>query len=312
MTKDSSATPSALDISTPAAAESGTPPKARKLGGTMRKIPPRGWAGIGVRISKRLKVNRVAMIAAGSAFFIILSIVPALAALVSLYGLLTDPTSLAQQVDNLKGMMPSGGLEIIREELVRLTNRPDKSLGLSFATSIAFAIWSSNRGITALFQAMNVVSDAEETRSFLHIKFLTLMFTFCTIVFGVILINSAVFVPLAFKLVGLGSIYKILAGFLLPLTVVLSAIVGISALYRWGPSEAPVGWRLFSAGSIASALGIVLVSTAYAYFLSNFGDYGATYGSLGAMIGLMIWIFLSTYVVLIGAELNAEIAKFSD
>ncbi len=287
--------------------EGSTPPAK-----AARAISLRGWLEIGARLLKRRKTDRIGLFAAGSAFFIVLSIVPALAAFVSLYGLTTDPTSLTRQINGLEGLVPAGGLEIIRDELARLTNRTDKSLSISLLTSTAFAIWSSNRGVTALFQCMNAVGNQTEDRGFLHFKAMTLLFTFSVMVFGLILLNAAVMVPLAFRFVGLADVYKLLAGVLMPLTVIISATLGISALYRWGPCCRPAGWHWINPGAIFSAIGIATVSAAFAYYLSHFGDFGATYGSLGAMIGLMIWIFLSTYVVILGAHLNVEIGAQLD
>ncbi|MEP4031590.1 YihY/virulence factor BrkB family protein [Roseibium polysiphoniae] len=274
---------------------------------SLRGIPARGWIDIGLRVFGHLQKDQIGLVAAGSAFFIILSIVPALAAFVSLYGLLTDPSSLARQIDQLDGLIPASVLDIIRGELERLISSPGKSLGLSFLFSLALAIWSSNKGVSALFQAMNVAYNEKESRGFFHLKALTLLFTLSVMVFGLILLNAAVVIPLVFQFLGLGVIYSLLAGTFVPLVVVIMSVIGISTLYRWGPSRKPAKWRWISLGSSGSALGLVCVSAGFAYYLSNFGNYGATYGSLGAVIGMMMWIYLSTYVVLLGAEVNAEI-----
>ncbi len=262
---------------------------------------------MGLRVFGHLKKDQIGLVAAGSAFFIILSIVPALAAFVSLYGLLTDPSSLARQIEQLHGLIPASALDIIRGELERLISSPGKSLGLSFLFSLSLAIWSSNKGVSALFQAMNVAYNEQENRGFFHLKALTLLFTLSAMVFGLILLNAAVVIPLVFQFFGLGGIYSLLAGTFVPLVVVIMSVIGISALYRWGPSRKPLKWRWISLGSAGSALGLVCVSAGFGYYLSNFGNYGATYGSLGAVIGMMMWIYLSTYVVLLGAEVNAEI-----
>ncbi len=289
------------------AAEFAEPPARGRGAKSFRAIPVRGWMDIGFRLFGQMQQDRVGLVAAGAAFFIFLSIVPALAAFVSLYGLLTDPSSLAQQLNALSGLVPSAVLEILRDELARLVSRSEQSLGLSFAFSVALAIWSANKGMNALFQAMNVAYNEQEERNFFHLKALTLLFTLSSMVYGLVLLNGAVLVPLILQLVGLGYVYKLTAGILIPIVILLSGLVGIGALYRWGPSRRPAKWRWLSLGSVGASIGVIAVSAGFAFYLSNFGNYGATYGSLGAVVGLMMWIYLSTYVVILGAEVNAEI-----
>lgn len=282
------------------------PPRGRNAT-SIRKIPWRGWIDILWRIYKQLQSDNIGLVAAGTTFFVILSLVPALAALVSLYGLLNDPASLAAQLDRFSPYVPDMAMDIIRSELSRLISRTDNSLGLSFLISLGLALWSANRGVSAMFQAMNVAYNEEETRGFFKVKGLTLLFTLSMLVFGLVLLNSAITVPLVFQLIGLDGLYTLLAGLMLPLFLLVGSIFGIGALYRWGPSRRSAKWRWISPGAVGAALAMIAVSAGFAYYLSHFGNYGATYGSLGAVIGLMMWVYLSTYVVLLGAEVNAEI-----
>ncbi|WP_417692474.1 YihY/virulence factor BrkB family protein [Roseibium sp.] len=273
----------------------------------MVEIPARGWLDIILRVQQQLSIDNIGLVAAGTTFFIILSLVPALGALVSLYGLLTDPGALAAQLDRFALYIPGGAMEILRGELTRLISRPDQTLGVSFMVSLFLAIWSANKGVTAMFQAMNVAYNETESRNFLVVKGLTLLFTISVLIFGLVLLNSAVTLPLVFSYLGMDGLYALVAGLTLPVLLIAGSVFGISALYRWGPSRRPAKWRWISPGAVGAALGMVAVAAGFAYYLSRFGNYGATYGSLGAVVGLMMWIYLSTYVVLLGAEMNAEI-----
>ncbi|MFD1695006.1 YihY/virulence factor BrkB family protein [Roseibium aestuarii] len=274
---------------------------------SITQIPSRGWLDILLRVRDKLQDDNIGLIAAGSTFFIILSLVPALGALVSLYGLLTDPMTLGDQLDRFELYVPAGAMEIIRGELTRLVTRTDQTLGVSFVISLVAALWSANKGVAALFQAMNVAYKEAETRNFLVVKGLTLAFTLSILIFGLIVLNSAVTLPLVFGALGLDGLYALIAGISVPLLLLGGSVFGIGALYRWGPSRRGAKWRWITPGALFAAVAMIAVAAGFAFYLSRFGDYGATYGSLGAVIGLMMWIYLSTYVVLLGAELNAEI-----
>lgn len=271
------------------------------------EIPPTGWKDILLRVWNEVGQDRVMLIAAGVTYYLLLALVPGLTAVVSIYGLFTDPSSVADQVDTLAGIVPSGGLDIIREQLVRLTVEGRATLGVTFVVSLAIALWSSSAGIRALFDAMNIAYGETEKRSFVQLTLTVLLFTLGAVLIGILLITVVVVLPALLALVWLGSgrewmIRLTSYGLLL---VVLS--FALACIYRYGPSRQHAKWRWVTPGALFSVTLIVIVSVLFSWYSANFGNYNATYGSLGALIGFLTWIWLSVTIVIVGAEFDAEI-----
>jgi membrane protein len=270
-------------------------------------IPWLGWKDILYRVWSEVSDDRVGTVAAGTTFFLLLAIFPALAALVSLYGLVADPVTIAEHVADVKGYVPSAVIDMLGEELKRLTENRGPALSFGFVTGIAIALWSANNGIRALFDALNVAYDEKEKRGFFKLLLASLSFTMGAIVFAVVLLNVVVGVPLIIRFLNLGPLGDLLVTVLPAIVLFTMAIFGLAMLYRFGPSRVTPKWRWITPGSIFAAVVWLIFSVLFSWYLSHWTDYSATYGSLGAIIGVMMWMYLSLWVVLVGAELNAEI-----
>ncbi len=273
---------------------------------TPSEIPPRGWLQIGKRVFHQISEDRVLAEAAGVTFYVLLAIFPALGALVSLYGLISDPKTIASQLSSVSGFLPQGGVQILHEQLQSLTSKPSKGLGLGALVGLLTSLWSANAGIKALFDALNVVYAEKEQRSFIRRTLLTLAFTLGGIVFLIIALAGVVVVPAVLAFIGFGSTASTLLNLARWPAMLVMLSFFLAAVYRYGPSRAQPRWRWVSWGGVGATLLWLLVSVAFSYYVSNFGNYNKTYGSLGAAIGFMTWIWLSASVVLIGAELNGE------
>ena len=232
--------------------------------------------------------------------------VPAMTALVSIYGFFADPAALNRHLDLLQGLVPPEGLDVIREQLGRLTEAGQTGLGLASIASIAVALWSANAGMKALFEAMNVAYNEEEKRSFVRLTLVTLGFTLAALVAILLLVGVGVVLPIVLQLVGVGTgaqwaarIGGIAVAFLL-------MVGGLAALYRWGPSRASAKWRWITPGAMLAIPCDRGREPALHRYVASFGSYNATYGSLGALFGLMTWLWISTIIVIAGAELNSE------
>jgi membrane protein len=247
----------------------------------------------------------VVALAAGVTFYALLAIFPALAALVSLYGLFADPATIASHLQTLAGVLPGGGLEVIGGEINRIAAQQNSTLGVTFLTGWAVSLWSANAGIKALMDALNLVVEAEERRGFFRLNAVSLAFTVGAILFVLLAIAGMVIVPLALHFLGVPDTPAILVKILRwPLFLVVVAIA-LAILYRHGPSRRePRG--LITWGSVCAALAWLAVSILFSWYAENFASYNATYGSLGAVIGFMVWMWLSTIVILLGAEIDAE------
>ena len=244
--------------------------------------------------------------AAGVTFFSLLAIFPAIAALISLYGLFADPRTVSDHLAAMDGLLPGGGLDIIKEQVKSLTSGEPKQLGFGVLAGFATSLWSANQGIKSLFDALNIVNDEKETRGFLHRTALTLAFTLGALVFVVLALAAVVAIPAILTFVGLGGLLDFILRF--ARWPMLLAAIGLflALIYRFGPSREAAKWRWISWGSAFAAVAWVIGSAGFSWYVSNFGSYNKTYGSLGAVIGFMTWIWISTIIILVGGELNAE------
>jgi membrane protein len=272
------------------------------------RIPWRGWKDILWRTYAEIADDRLMLIAAGVVFYAMLAVVPAITALVSMYGLFTPASTINAQLAFLADVMPGGAYELISDQIVRIAGNSDGKLTLAFIVGLALALWSANAGMKAIFDALNVVYDEDEKRGVIKLNLVSLTFTAGAIVTLLLALGAVVVLPLILAFAGFTA--ERYAG-ILPLlrwpALFVLMIIGLAMLYRFGPSRRRAKWRWVSVGSVFAALAWIAVSLAFSWYLSRFADYNATYGSLGAVIGLMMWLWISTLVVLVGAELNSEI-----
>jgi membrane protein len=197
-------------------------------------------------------------------------------------------------------------VDVIGEQVKRIASKGDTTLGFTFFTGLGIALWSANAGMKAMFDALNVAYGETEKRSFIRLNLMSLGFTLGAIAFLLVLIAAVVVLPIALKFVGLGDATETIISLARWPALFVCVIAGLAVLYRYGPSRADAKWRWVTVGSVLAAVVWMLTSMAFSWYVSNFGNYNETYGSLGAVVGFMTWIWLSTTIVLVGAELNAE------
>jgi membrane protein len=271
------------------------------------KLPVAGWKDVLWRVWESIGRDHVSLVAAGTAFFGLLAIFPALTAFVSLYGLVADPTSIRGHVEALRGVVPDAGVEIIEAQLMRLVEQGGTTHGVTFLAGLAVALWSANAGMKSLFEAMNVAYDETEKRSFVWLNLVALAFTLGAMVILILFILAIAVVPAVIAILGLEGAAAWLVSLLRWPIILIAAGLALAVLYRFGPSREPAQWPWVIPGSVAASVAWVVVSMLLSWYLSNFAGYNETYGSLGAVIGLMIWFWISALVILVGAELNAEL-----
>lgn len=282
------------------------PPGQGHLANSPAQIPARGWWSILKRTFAQASDDRLLTEAAGVTFYTLLALFPAIAAMVSLYGMVADRGTIAGHLAALSGVIPGGGMELIEDQVKRLLSNPPTALGIGALTALAVSLWSANQATKAMFDALNVVYEEKEKRGFLRLTATTLLFTFGGIGFAVIAMSGVVVLPVALNFLGLGTQLEwLLSVARWPLMVAGVALV-LSALYRWGPCRAEAKWRWITWGSVLAATLWLVASLGFSWYVANFGNYNETYGSLGAVVGFMTWIWISAAVILLGAELNAE------
>lgn len=269
-------------------------------------IPSPGWWAIAKRTAMESNEDRVMTEAAGITFYALLSLFPALTALVSIYGLFADRETMRDHLNDLSGFVPQGGMTIISEQLERLLSNPQQALGIGAIIGLGAALWSANQGTKAMLDALNVVYGEKEKRGFLFRTALSLGMTFGALIFIIVAISAIVVLPVVLGFFWLGEGTETLLS-LARWPILLAAITLLLAvIYRYGPSREKAQWRWVSYGGVFAAIAWSLVSAGFSWYVGRFGNYDATYGSLGAVMGFMTWIWLSAIVVLVGAELNAE------
>jgi membrane protein len=271
-----------------------------------RQIPAKGWKDILWRLVTEISDDRVPLIAAGTTFYLLLALFPALAAFVSIYGFVADPKTIAEHIAFLGGVLPSGGLDLIRSQLEALARQDAGALSFGFTLGLAVALWSANNGIKTIFEAMNIAYEETEKRSFVRLNLLAFAFTLGAIFIGIAFLVSVGLVPAALALLNLGSWTETLIRILRWPMMLVAVAAGITLTYRYGPSREKAKWRWLTWGAGLATVVWLAASIGFSFYLENFANYNATYGTLGALIGFMMWTWISVMILIVGAELNSE------
>lgn len=270
-------------------------------------MTPKAWKDILWRTWGEMSDDRITLVAAGATYYLLLALFPAVVAFVSLYGLFTDTSTVNQHVGMLSGIVPAGGLEAIDDQLKRLTQQGPATLGWGLVISLALALWSSSSGIKTLFEAMNIANGEREKRSFIQLNVLALLFMVGGLVAAIVMISVVVLMPALLGSIGLSLGFEWLVQGVGYGLLLLMLFAGIAALYRLGPSRKQAKWRWLTPGAMLAVIVIIAASLLFSWYSANFANYEKTYGSLGALIGFLTWMWISITVVLVGAELNSEI-----
>jgi membrane protein len=262
-----------------------------------------------VRVWWALGRNNISIMAAGTAYYLILAVVPAMSALVLAYGLVADPISIERHVTALADVMPAEALTLLSGQLHTLVSAPRERLGIGLVVSVVFALWSATSSIAALMQALTIAYEGREDRGLLHFYGLAIGLTIGAVLFGVAALVLIAGVPAAAATLPMSEFWR----HLLPLArwpmLAVLALLGIGTFYRVAPNRHPPGWDFLRAGTIGASLLWLVGSAAFSFYVANFGSYDRTYGSLGAVAILLVWLYASAYIVLVGAELNGELIR---
>jgi membrane protein len=284
-----------------------TQPGRGRAARTPRAVPWRGWKDILWRTWAGITDDHLLTLAGGVAFFALLAMVPALTAGVSSYALFADARAIQGQLNLFANIVPPTALDLVRDEIIRIVANSNGRLTLSFLGSLALSLWSANSGVKALFEALNILYGEEEKRSIVQLNVLSMLLTICSIAAMLMIVTGVVVLPLVFSITGfLGIKLTIIALLRWPAMLIL-AMVAFGVLYRYGPSRRLVQAHWITLGSLMAAFLWLAMSATFSWYLSHVANYTATYGALGAVIGLMMWMWLSAVIVLVGAKLNAEI-----
>jgi membrane protein len=268
---------------------------------------PVRWTRVGWRVFMAIFEHRILATSGGVAFFALMAIFPALATIVSLYSLFADPSAIPERLALLAGVVPASVIDLLKQEIVHLAQSKVGALSTAFVVGFLVSMWSANSGVAALFDAMNVVHGEREERSLMRFYVTTFAVTIGVIVFGLATLVGVL--PITFRWLGLGESAETLADILRWPGVLLLAMIGLSAIYRIGPSRSEARWRWVTWGSGLSAILLVCASMVFAWYVAAFDSYERIYGSLGAVVAFMTWLWLSVVIVLLGAEVDAAVER---
>ena len=270
-------------------------------------IPMRGWKDVLLRSWQEVGNNNIFLVTGGVTYTVILALFPGLAALVSLYGLVLDPSQVEQQVSSLSGVLPEQSQQLLSNELHSLVSTSSRiTLGISAIISLLFALWSASRGMSGMITALDIAYGQEERRGFFKFNLVAIGLTICMLIGGACVVALVAVLPAAIGHLGLGAVTRWVALILeWPLLIVL-VLVGLAALYRYAPDRDEAQWQWVSPGAIIGTALWIIGSIGFTIYVSNFGSYDKTYGSLGGVVVLLTWLYLSVFVILLGAVINTQ------
>lgn len=269
-------------------------------------IPKQGWKDILFRVKSQISKDHASIVAAGVTFYAFLAIFPAIAAIVSIYGLVVDPATVEQQMNQLTAMLPAQAHDLLSQQLRAVSSRSSTALGFGVVVSILLAIWSAKKGTNALIEGMNIAYDEEEKRGFFKKTFVTFMFTLGGVIVAILSAVLVVALPAALGNLGLPDALAIVVRVLRWVLLAGVLLFSLAVVYRFAPDREHPKWRWVSWGSGIAVVLWLIASWLFSFYVSNFGSYDKTYGSLAAVVILLMWLFISAYIVLLGAEINSE------
>ncbi len=270
-------------------------------------IPKKGWKDIIMRLKDRIGEDNVSIVAAGVAFYFFLAMFPAISAIVSIYGLVVEPAEVEQQLKQVADVLPADAHEMISRILTQTAEKSSESLSLSLIISILFSLWSANKATTAVFTGVNIAYHESDDRNFFKKIGITLLFTLGAIFTGIIAVAFVIAFPALIDKLGLSSLLQ--NGLALLRWVILAGIVYFAfiLLYRTAPHRSTPKMKWVNPGAIFATVLWMGGSLLFTLYINNFTSYDKTYGTIAAVVILMLWFFLTGFIILLGAELNSEI-----
>ncbi len=279
--------------------------KTRRLSSWPVHIRWAGWKDIAIRVKHDIGRDNLSIVAAGIAFYAFLSVFPAIASIVSIYGLLADPAEVQAQLANLAGLLPPEAFAVLLSQLTRVA-QADQTVSLALVFGILLTVWSASRAMKGMIVALNIVYNQTERRSFIRFNVIGLFFTVCAIAFLILSLSLIVAFPVLMGHLGLPELAAGLTGWLRWPLLGIFVTLGMALLYRYAPNRGGVKVRWVTTGSIVATLLWLAISAGFSLYVSHFGNYSDIYGSLGAVIILLLWFYFSAFAILLGAELNAQ------
>jgi membrane protein len=273
---------------------------------TPAQIPPGGWWQVVRRAMKEASADNVPMLAGGVAYFAFLAIFPALIAAVSIYGLVAEPVTVAAQLRDTAAVLPESAQPLIADQLNAVVSTSGGALTIGLIVSVVAALWSASGGTGNLIKAVNIAYDEDESRGAIKLRGIALGLTVGAILFVLLTLGLVALVPIVLDALPLGVVGRVLAQVVRWVLLIAVVVVALAVVYRVAPDRDAPRFRWVSVGALVAALLWIIGSVGFSLYVNFFGNYNKTYGALGGVVVLMLWLYLTSYIVLLGAEINAE------
>ncbi|MEL6197334.1 MAG: YihY/virulence factor BrkB family protein [Pseudomonadota bacterium] len=267
----------------------------------------RDWLAVAKGTFREMGENELSLIAAGVAFYGFLAIFPMLAALVALYGFLLDPADIQRQIDMLEDYAPPGAFRIIESQLSQLMAAGQRQLGFTSLISLVLLLWTARAGVGALIRGLNIVFKVTDKRGIIAAYAVAYGMTLLLVVVAVLAIATVVILPGLLAAFPPNEVTTLVLQFFRWPVMLGALLLALGLLYRFGPDEARPRFAWFSVGAILAIVLWLGASAGFSYYVRNFGNYNETYGALGAVVGLLMWFYLTALIILLGGEINAQI-----
>jgi membrane protein len=274
---------------------------------TPARIPFAGWKDVAFRVKNQVAKDRVGLLAAGVAFYGLLALFPAITAVIAISGLLIDPGQIVGQLNKFSGLMPEEVITIITKQATSVAGSRDGGLGFAAIVGLMISFYSASKGMASLMQGVNVAYDVWETRGFFKRMVVTFALTLMLIAGWICGLAATLAVPVIMAFVDMGAIAAMVVNATLWIGLIALTIFGLSVLYRFAPARETPEWKWASVGAVVGCLLWIVASAGFAFYVSNFGSYNESFGTLAGFVVLLMWFWISAYIILMGAELNAEI-----
>ncbi len=271
------------------------------------QIPGRGWKDVLLRVKEQVGTDNISIVAAGVAFYFFLALFPTLAAAISIYGLITEPADVERQMGELTAFLPRDTHQMLTERLHSIVQSSDSTLGWGMLLSVLLSLWSANSGTKSLFQGINIAYDEESKRGFFKLNAITLLFTLCGIIAGIISLALVVVFPAVIDRLGFPEFIKTILGLIRWVLLGIIIMFGLAIIYKIAPDRNNPKFKWVSWGSAIATILWLLGSLLFSLYVNNFGNYNETYGPVAAVIILMLWFNLTSFIILLGAEINSEL-----
>jgi membrane protein len=271
-------------------------------------VPPKGWLDVLMRTKQQLGEDNLTIVSAGVAFYGFVAVVPALVAMVALYGLVADPSQVTDQVTALATVLPGEVLPLLKEQMIRITSN-DQAAGVSAILGVLLALYSSANATKAMITGLNIAYDETEKRSFIKLSLIAIVLTLGGIIAAAFAVGLVAVLPSILERLNVAGGVELLLNIVRWPLVMGGFLLSLAVLYRYGPSRNDARWRWVTPGALLAGVLWLIGSLAFSFYVAKFASYDKTYGPLGAVVVFLMWLYISALTVLIGAELNSELER---